>query len=243
MFDYKLALMTGVEIPVPELQTVIHQPSIKEISMIGEQDFFMGIQLLCINKKLYIQDESLLANTNNFQIFMAMMNEKQVADKKAAVLQVLTLLFPQFKVFFTPRSMMLSQGEVNIIIDEGNFEILQQLLSDQFCLKGSGQEAFNPESERAKEIARKLMRARQRVAEQKSQGEGGGGSMFSQYLSILTIGTGSMGLRDMTELTMYQLYDLVERYTLYLNWDLDIKSRLAGGKPDKPAENWMKNIH
>lgn len=243
MFDYKLALMTGVEIPVPELQTVIHQPSIKEISMIGEQDFFMGVQLLCINKKLYIQDESLLANTNNFQIFMAMMNEKQVADKKAAVLQVLTLLFPQFKVFFTPRSMMLSQGEVNITIDEGNFEILQQLLSDQFCLKGSGQEAFNPESERAKEIARKLMRARQRVAEQKSHGEGGGGSMFSQYLSILTIGTGSMSLKDMTELTMYQLYDLVERYTLYLNWDLDIKSRLAGGKPDKPAENWMKNIH
>jgi hypothetical protein len=43
MFDYKLALMTGVDIPVPELQTIIHQPSIKEISMIGETDFFMGI--------------------------------------------------------------------------------------------------------------------------------------------------------------------------------------------------------
>nr|DAZ72865.1 MAG TPA: hypothetical protein [Caudoviricetes sp.] len=42
---------------------------------------------------------------------------------------------------------------------------------------------------------------------------------------------------------MYQLYDLVERYTLYLNWDLDIRQRLAGGTPDKPAENWMKNIH
>ena len=77
MFDYRLALMTGIDIPIPELQTVIHQPSIKEISMIGEQDFFIGIQLLCINKNIYVQDESLLANTTNFQIFMAMMNEKQ----------------------------------------------------------------------------------------------------------------------------------------------------------------------
>ena len=87
------------------------------------------------------------------------------------------------------------------------------------------------------------MRARQRVAEQKMQGEGGGGSMFNQYLSILTFATGSMGLKDLCELTMYQMYDLIERYSLYLNWDLDIRSRLAGGKPDKPAENWMKNIH
>lgn len=243
MFDYRLALMTGIDIPIPELQTVIHQPSIKEISMIGEQDFFIGIQLLCINKNIYVQDESLLANTTNFQIFMAMMNEKQVADKKAAVVQVLTLLFPQFKVFFTPRSMMLSQDGVNVTIDEGNFEILQQLLNDQFCLKGSGQEQFNPEGTKAKEIAQKLMRARQRVAEQKMHGESSGGSMFSQYLSILTIGTGSMSVNELVNLTMYQLYDLVERYTLYLNWDLDIKSRLAGGKPDKPAENWMKNIH
>jgi len=30
---------------------------------------------------------------------------------------------------------------------------------------------------------------------------------------------------------------------LWLNWDLDIKSRLAGGKPDEHPDNWMKNIH
>ena len=45
------------------------------------------------------------------------------------------------------------------------------------------------------------------------------------------------------DLTMFQLYDLVERYGLYVNWDIDIRSRLAGGKPDKQPDNWMKNIH
>ena len=243
MFDYRLGLMTGIDLPIPELQTTIHQPTIKEISLIGEQDFFIGIQLLCIKKQMYIQDENLLNSTNNFQIFMAIMNEKQTAEKKTVVQQVLTLLFPQRNVIFTPRSIVLNSPQGMVTIDEGNFEILQQLLNEQFCLKGSGQEQFNPEGQKAKEIAQKLMRARQRVAEQKMQGEGGSGSMFSQYLSILTIAIGSMSLTDLSNLTMYQIYDLIERYTLYLNWDLDIRSRLAGGKPDKPAENWMKNIH
>jgi hypothetical protein len=45
------------------------------------------------------------------------------------------------------------------------------------------------------------------------------------------------------DLTMFQLYDLVERYMLYINWDMDIRSGLAGGKPDSKPDNWMKNIH
>ena len=33
-------------------------------------------------------------------------------------------------------------------------------------------------------------------------------------------------------LTLYQLLDLVERYSLYTDWDIDIRSRLAGASPD-----------
>lgn len=241
MFDYRLALMTGVDIPIPELQIAIHQPTIKEISMVGEHDFFLGIQLLCIDKKAYVQDERVLEQTNNFQLFMAVIYESQAADKKAAVLQVLRLLFPKAKVNFTPRSMLLSQDGVIITIDEGNFEILQELLIQQFCLAGSGQEQFNPQSQKAREIAQKLMNARQRVAKQKASSNSG--SMFAQYLSVLTVGLGSFTLKEAMELTMYQVYDLIERYNKYLNWDIDIRSRMAGAKADKPIENWMDNIH
>ena len=240
MFDYRLALMTGVDIPIPELQVTIHQPTIKEISMIGEQDFFIGIQMLCIDKKMYIEDENLLDNTTNFQIFTAMLNEQQMADKKQAVQQVLTLLFPQTKIIFTPRSILLNINQENIIIDEGNFEQLQDVLIQQFCLQGSGQEQYNQKDKKAREIAQKIMKARQKVAKLKATENSG--SMFTQYLSVLTIGT-SLTLKDAMELTMYQLYDLIERYSMYLNWDIDIRSRMAGAKVDKPVENWMKQIH
>ena len=241
MFDYRLALATGVDIPIPELQTAVHQPSIIEISMIGETEFFIGIQILCINKAMYIEDEQLLAQTSNFELFITLMNEVTMADKKASVIQVLTLLFPKAKIIFTPRSMLLNFDGVNVIIDEGNFEILQKILQEMFCLGKTDQSTFNPADKKAREIANKLMKSRQKVAAMKAQEDNG--SMFGQYLSILVVGIGSMSLAECGQLTMYQLYDLVERYTLYINWDLDIKSRLAGGKPDKPVDNWMKNIH
>lgn len=233
-------LMSGIDIPIPELQIAVHQPTIKEISMIGEQEFFMGAQVLCLNKTMYIQDESLLSETTNFQIFMTMMQSKEAMNAKLCVLKVLNLLFPNGQVLFTPRALLLNIGEQSINIDENNFENLQSILSAVFCLKESGQDTFNPANEEARKIAEKLMRGRQRVAAQKAQE--GGDSVFTRYLSILTVAL-HIRLQDMLNLTIFQLYDLVERYMLNLNWDLDVKQRLAGATPDHDVEDWMKNIH
>ena len=240
--DTRLALMCGTDFPVPECQLTIHQPRIKEIALIGEADFFSGIQCLCLNKTMFVQDESLLETTNNFQIFMTVMSEKEAIDKKMAVQQVCTLLFPTMKVTFTPRSMLLVGEGRTQTIDENNFEFLQSAISSICCLKTGpmDQQNFNPANAEAKRIADKLMRGRQRVAAQKGESNT---SLFTQYLSTLTVGLHSMSLSDAMDLTMFQLYDLVERYMLYLNWDMDIRSRLAGAKPDSQPENWMKNIH
>ena len=240
--DKRLALMCGTDIPVPECQIIIHQPSIKEIALIGESDFFSGIQCLCLNKSMFVKDESDLANTSNFQIFMTIMSEKEAADKKFSVQQVCTLLFPKYKVSFTPRSIMIMGGEQPIMIDENNFEFLQAAITDICCLKTGpmDQQAFNPSDAKAREIAEKLMRGRSRVAAQKGETNV---SIFSQYLSIITVGLNSMSLQNAMDLTMFQLYDLVERYMLYINWDMDIRSRLAGAKPENQPDNWMKNIH
>lgn len=240
--DTRLALMCGTDIPVPECQITIHQPRLKEIALIGESDFFSGVQCLCLNKSMFVKDESHLANTNNFQIFMTIMSEKEAVEKKYAVQSVCTLLFPKHKVIFTPRSIILSGNGESNMIDETNFEFLQAAITDICCLKTGpmDQQAFNPANNKAREIAEKLMRGRQRVAAQKGETNI---SIFSQYLSILTVGLGSMSLQDAMDLTMFQLYDLVERYMLYINWDMDVRCRLAGGKPDHEPDNWMKSIH
>ena len=170
------------------------------------------------------------------------MSEKEAVDKKQSVQQVCTLLFPKYNVIFTPRSMLFSGDGQTMQIDETNFEYLQAAISNICCMKTGpmDQTTFNPVNAKAREIAEKLMRGRARVAAEKGQSNS---SIFSQYLSMLVVGLGSMSLQDATNLTMYQLYDLIERYMLYINWDMDIRCRLAGGKPDSQPDNWMKNIH
>ena len=239
--DVRLALMAGTDIPVPECQLIVHQPTITEISFVGEENFFVGVQTLCLNKTMFIQDESVLEQVNNFQIFMTVINDKSTADKKEAVKQVLKLILPKYQVMMTPTSIVVNEEGASHMIDEDNFEAFQEALKLIFCAKTGpmNQQAFNPANAKAKEIADKLMRGRQRVAQQKGELNV---SVFSQYLSILTIGL-HIPITELLKTTMFQLYDLMERYTLYINWDIDIRSRLAGGKPENQPENWMKNIH
>lgn len=243
MEDIRSALIAGIDIPIPECQLILHQPKIREIAFLGDTHFFTGAQTLALHKSMFVEDRTVLDDINNFQIFMTVIGEKEMADKKKDVKDLLKLLFPEYTVLITPRSLVFQDKEKNsITVDESNFEPLQEVVREVFCLKSGpmDQTAFNPADKKAQEIAQKLMRGRQRVAAQKG---GANTSVFSQYLSILTVGLHSMSLHDLLNCTMYQLYDLMERYSLYINWDIDVRTRLAGGKPDSQPDNWMKNIH
>lgn len=245
MQDLRLALMCGTDIPIPECSLTAHQPKLSEIAFIGETDYFIGMQCLCIDKSMLgdfsSQDQGQI---NNFTVFMTMLAQPEMKDKKKAVIDTLDLIFGKWKVAFTPRSLIFTANEQNpCTVDETNFEPFQKTLREIFCAKNGpmDQQAFNPKDAKAKEIADKLMRGRQRVAAQ--QGATDGGSAFARYISILTIGTNTMNIQDVSNLTMFQLYDLIERYFLHLNWDMDIRTRLAGGDPKTQPEDWMKNLH
>jgi hypothetical protein len=116
---------------------------------------------------------------------------------------------------FTPRALVFNCDNENVIIDANNFEKLQEVFQQIFCLSAASQQAFNPANKAAKKIADKIMKARKKVAAQKAA-ENGDGSVFAQYMSVLTVGL-NYPLQQVAELTMYQLYDLMERYSLYVN--------------------------
>ena len=236
-----LALMTGIDIPIPELKVIIHQPTCKEIAMVGREEFLLGSQLLCLDKTSFSQDESLLAETTNFQIFMTIVQDKASAEQKEKVIKALSLFFPNSRVVFSPRGLILIIAEQTVNIDETNFEIFQEYIKEITCFKVSKDDEFNPVDDKAREIAEKLKRGRQRVAAQRAKE--GSGDIFTQYLSIITVGIQSMSLNDAMNLTIFQLYDLIERYSMFTSWQLDIKSRLAGAKIEKEPDNLMKEIH
>lgn len=241
MQDIRLALLTGVDIPIAECALTLHQPNIKEISQIGEQDFFIGLQMLSLKKNnLKVKDENVLQNLSNFQIFMKVIQDAQMKDKKENILQVFSLVFPNYKVTFLPTSIIFSYNGEHAFIDENNFDILQTTIASIFCLNSEyGNTGFNPEGKKAQEIAEKLMRARQRVAEEKGESNG---SLLVTYASCIAIAY-QLSINEVSEYTIFQLYDSLERFGLYNAWETDLKVRLAGGKPDEQPDNWMKNIH
>ena len=240
--DIKLALELGSDIPIPECQLVLHQPTMKEIAFMGEHEFFVGVQTLTLHKSMFMdKDKGVPESITNFQIFMTIVNGKETADKKEIVKQLFLIIFPKYKLLFTPNSILFQDDNGNHMVDASNFESLQEILRMVFCVNSTDmdKQAFNPANDAAKEIAEKLMRGRQRVAAQSGENNH---SIFSQYLSVLAIGT-HLGFNELQTYTMYQIFDLMERYSLYTNWDIDLRCRLAGGKPDTQPDNWMKNIH
>lgn len=238
--------MAGIDIPIPELQLIIHVPTIREIALMGETKFFMAVQYLCLDKESLIQDETLLSSLTNFQVLMKVLEQSQDKDKKNAIIMLLTLLFPEYTPIITRNFIMLNKmaDKETRLIDNDNFDVFQDALKEILCVNSIFQGnniIYNPANDRAKEIAEKLMRGRKKVAEIKSKGNNE--SVLTRYISILTIGTNTMSIEDCLNLNMFQIFDLMERYSAFVEWDVDLRVRLAGGKPDKPVESWMRDIH
>lgn len=237
MGELDLALITGVDIAIPSCQLIVHQPKIKEIALLGEKVFFSGVQCLNINKDLY-KDESESFNFSNFQIFMRTMLDDRMKERKEHTIQVLSLICPNYQSIFTPNSLIFKKDEAIALIDDNNFDSFQQVLTQIFCTKAGQADSFNPTSEKGKEIAKKLMRARERVAQERSDEAG----TLTAYVSSLAVAQ-HLSLLEVSNYTLFQLYDGLQRYQMQFAQDLEIRSRLAGGKSDDKIENWMRNIH
>lgn len=241
MSNYDLALINGIDIPIVELATVLHQPNMKEFSYLNESDLFKMIQYICVDKSSLVEDKSVLKDITNFQVLMKVVKESKHTD---LLINFLSLFFPKARILLTPNSIILSYQEENrnIIIDSDNFIYLQNCLREVLCVSSIFQGdniVYNPVNEKAKAIADKLMRGRQKVAEIKGKNQG---SVLARYESILSIGL-QMSIYEIQKYTMYQIFDAIERLNLKLDWDINLKVRLAGGDPKEDVENWEKDIH
>lgn len=230
--------MTGVDVPLKACQLVLHQPSLREISLIGEKEYFTGLQTLCLSKSMY--QGQIPSEISTFQLFISLVNEPSLKEKKEEVLHTLQLLFPLYQISLTPRAILFKQEDRNFFIDEGNFERMQEAIRQVGCVKEPEAAQAKLASSQAQAIADKLAKARTKIAAQKAEKNE---SLLASYISILTVGLKAMSLREVTELTLYQLYNLVERFMLYTSWDNDVRAALAGAKSDKPIVNWMKNLN
>ena len=244
MQNNELLLLSGNDIPFYGGHISIHPPTIKEIGMIGEEEFHIGSRFLLFDKdNLNTQDKSGLENKSNFDIFMSVMNSRQSAVHKTDALLVLTLLFPTAKLKIEQDKILLQQENISVesSITKYNFEEFQQIIRQMFCLDTlEGGEEYNPADDLAKKIAEKFKKRKQQLSQQ--QNEGKKIDLFSRYISILSVGL-QKNMNDLLNYTVYQLFDEFKRYQMKQDFDIYVQAKMAGAQDLEEVKNWMESIH
>ncbi|AXF52482.1 MAG: hypothetical protein [Caudoviricetes sp.] len=241
-------LATGIDVPFPELRMNIHQPSMKEISFIGEETFFLGCEILNFSKDKFLNDEDKnnLEDKSNFQVFMTILKGQNPNAQKSKIcaMMVLSLIFPEYRISFQKNHIAFTkEGESDThSLSDDNFEKFKEIIVSIFCLKKSNNEGlnYNPGNDAARKIAERFRKNRAKIAEMK--GESKKVSILSRYISILVIGQ-HKSFESFLNYTVYQLFDEFERYELKENYDWILKAKMAGAKDLDEVDNWMKELH
>ena len=131
-----LILQTKQDIPFVEAQVNIHQPTIKEISLIGEDNFRLGVALLDFNRFTVInsqEDETVLEAYSDFEILMMVLKEQN--EVRQPVEFVLNLLFPEYKIKIEDAEIVLFGPQGISRINNFNYENFREIIVEMFCLK------------------------------------------------------------------------------------------------------------
>ena len=239
-----LLLQSNNDIPFAEAQVAIHQPTLNEISLIGEENFFAGCHLLNFSKDLLsAEDKSGLSDKDDFDILMSIMNGREVGKYKTSAMMVLTLLFPDYIIKVTEHEILLYNKDSSTRINKENFDIFKDILNSMFCLLDSdiGLSKYNPADSRAEKIAEKLKKSKEKIAHSKGQ-ESQKVAIFSRYVSILSVGL-QKSKEDLMKYTVFQIKDEFQRFQMKQSWDAYVSARLAGAENLDEVDNWMEEIH
>lgn len=234
-----LLLLSGNDIPFVEAQITIHQPTIKEIGYIGEENFYRGCDLLNFSKDLLSEeDKKVLEDKTNFDILIAILGERNAVMRKNrnCVELVLALIFPECTIDFNLKEGIILQKdgeEEKHYLNSDNFEIFKQIINEMFIFKKGAD--YNPKGDMAQKLAEKFRRRQQILAETKKQSEKKI-DILSRYVSILSSGE-HKDMNTLLNYTVYQLFDEFERYQLKEGNDIHIKAQLAGAKDLKEVED------
>ena len=241
-----LLLMSKNDIPFPQAQVNIHQPTINEISFIGEESFHIGSQFLNFSiNNLSSEDKVRLVNKTDFEVFMSIMNSRENAKYKVYALMVLALLFPDYQIKVDTNDIKLIRSEdyFTSSINNLNYDTFKSIIVKMFCLDEAegGDGNYNPANEYAAKIAEKLKKRQNKIAKEKGI-DLSKISIFGRYVSILAVGE-HKDINELMNYTVYQLKDEFKRFQKKQEFDFYIKAKMAGAKDLEEVDNWMNDIH
>lgn len=254
----ELLLMTGGEILLKDPLVKIQQPTMKQIALKGESEFFRSMNIFYIKSEPLVEfinqlealgedeKEILLKSITAYDNLLFLMRTSTIdgADMYKVVelaQSAFDLLIPEYRFNFNPQKQEMSlislKDSHSIVVDGELFMKIKSVAKQIFLLdkffEGSEKEELSPA---AKKIADKIAESERKI--KKINGETEEGSYFARILSIM----GMHGdLNYLSNLTAYQLHNQFERFILFTNYDQSMRAALAGAT-NVELVDWYKKI-
>ena len=237
-------LLSGEDIPLISSNIIIHNPTIKELVQVFlyENSFLTGFEFLFFSKDmLQKREQEVLANLSDYEVLVALLNaQSNVAMKEQldCFKNFLSLLFQSYNIEYKEENIVLTKDEYICIIDEKLFNEIKVIVKKMFPFKTrEGSFDYNPQNERARQIAEKLKKSRKKLEKQRKAKQLME-SLFEKYISILTIGL-QIPVNELYQCTVFQLFNMFERFEKKVTYDVHLKAQLAGATGMKEVDHWM----
>lgn len=245
-------LMAGAPIPLPGLDLKIHQPKLYEIALIGEEVFYSYLGFFLINKEFVInsvqdiEQRIELEYKTDYEIMKILMtNEKEV---EIGMYTILKMLIKDAEIIkFNEMFLYIKTAEgQQYVINNESFLLIREVVSIMFNLKSvvkDKKKEFNPSGSLAEDIVEKLKKRKEMLekAQQKQSSQGKKDqSMLADFVSILAVGL-SLNIKDILNLTIYQIFNLMKRFGMYNQYQLQTQAMLQGAE-DIELVDWFQKI-
>ena len=247
----ELLYLSGNDIPIPEHQIIIHQPTIREIAYINEFNFFAGCELLGLSKQsLLFKDKSLLEKQTDFDIIMSIIKNKNdinAQKQTEGVFLILTLLFPEYQIDIQSNKIVfIKEQEENqqeyFELNNETYPLFKEHLLGMFNLKQQKQyDDYNPQGAMAKKIAEKLRKGKEKTQQLKSE-QMQDISVLSRYVSVLAVGQ-KKDMNTILNYTVFQLYDEYNRFILKQQSDTYLQAKMAGAQNLGEIQDWTADLY
>lgn len=248
--------MAGTPIPVPELGVTIQQPRIKDIALMGEADFFKGINLLSVkvesyekmvesNRNLSPEEKEAVKNElmfmTNFQLLLNTL--KSEPSLKLVLQNFFLMLFPTCKKVSIDESLIIISwldDTPELIITDREFDIVAEIVPALFTSESMGQEGFNPANDKAAQIAAKIQARRDKVAKEQGRDKKEQ-SPIGTAVSVLATSDG-LSINEVLNYTLPQIYHQIDRSGKLHDFKSQMTLGAFGGLKDIEISNWKEPI-